>query len=63
MASGTASTAADTEEALVSKSTSVVWNYFGFKKDAAVLCKTRLPTVATWRGNTINLLQLIKKPP
>ena len=37
MASGTTTTAADTKETLVSKrrSTSVVWDYFGFNKEDA----------------------------
>ena len=67
MASGTTTTAADTKGPFVSKrrSTSVVWNYFGFKKqDAAqrqVLCKTCLAAVATSRGNTTNLFQHLKK--
>ena len=67
MALGTTTTAADTKETLVSKrsSTSVVWNYFGFKKEDAaqrqVLCKTCLATVATLRGNTTNLFQHLKK--
>ena len=69
MASGTTTTAAaDTKEALVSKrsNTSVVWNYFSFRKDAAqrhVLCKTCLATVATSRGNPTNLFQHLKKTP
>ena len=67
MASGTTTTEADTEETLVSKrrSTSVVWNYFGFnKEDVArrqVWCKTCLATVAMSRGNTTNLFQHFKK--
>ncbi len=65
MASGL--TEPDTAETLVSKrsSTSVVWNYFGFKKDdfaqRQVLCKTCLGKVATSRGNTSNLIQHLKK--
>lgn len=58
----------DTEEAtLVSKrnSTSVVWTYFGFRKEDAaqskVLCRTCLATVATTRGNTTNLFQHLRK--
>ncbi|XP_051571349.1 E3 SUMO-protein ligase ZBED1-like [Myxocyprinus asiaticus] len=65
MASG--STEPDTVETLVSKknSMSVVWGYFGFKKEDAaqhqVLCKTCLANVATSRGNTTNLYQHLKK--
>jgi len=67
MALGTTTTAADTKETLVSKrsSTSVVWNYFGFKKEDAaqrqVWCKTCLATVATSQGRTTNLFQNLKK--
>ena len=41
------------------KATSVIWNYFGYKKDKIdqthVLCQQCLPYVATTRGNTTNL--------
>lgn len=61
------STEDDTAESLVPKrgSTSVVWNYFGYKKEDAaqrqVLCRTCLASVATSRGNTTNLFQHLKK--
>uniref|UniRef100_A0A8C9YIK6 BED-type domain-containing protein n=1 Tax=Sander lucioperca TaxID=283035 RepID=A0A8C9YIK6_SANLU len=45
-------------------STSVVWDYFGFKKEdvaqCQVLCKTCLVIVATSQGNTTNLYQHLK---
>ncbi|XP_038163162.1 E3 SUMO-protein ligase ZBED1-like [Cyprinodon tularosa] len=57
----------DTTEGLVPKrsGTSLVWNFFGFKKEDAaqtqVLCRTCLAMVATSRGNTTNLYQHLKK--
>uniref|UniRef100_A0A9J8ALC4 BED-type domain-containing protein n=1 Tax=Cyprinus carpio carpio TaxID=630221 RepID=A0A9J8ALC4_CYPCA len=57
----------DTAATLISKrnSTSVVWNYFGFKKEDAaqlqVLCRACRAPVATSRGNTTNLFQHLKK--
>ncbi|KAF0029316.1 hypothetical protein F2P81_018421 [Scophthalmus maximus] len=53
----------DSAQTLVSKrsATSVVWKFFGFKKEDAaqcqVFCRTCRATIATSRGNTTNLYQ------
>ena len=67
MASGsTEQSETDTAETLVSKRnrTSVVPNYFGFKKEDAaqrqVLCIAFRALDATSRGNTTNLFQHLK---
>lgn len=65
MASG--STETDIAETLVSKrnSTSIVWDYFGFKKEDVaqrqVLSKTCLANVVTSWSNITNLIQHLKK--
>lgn len=65
MASG--STEPDIAETLVSKrnSTSIVWDYFGFKKEDVaqrqVLSKTCLANVVTSWSNITNLIQHLKK--
>ena len=47
------------------KATSVIWNYFGNKKDdidpTRVLCRQRLVSVATTRGNTNHLFDHLRQ--
>ena len=46
------------------KAMSVIWNYFGYKKDdidqTRVLCRQCLASVATTRGNTTNLFDHLR---